>query len=101
MKRHTMKKNTAAVTPDLGSLADDAKALLTATADVAEAKVVEASNRLAAALEKGKDAWEFARDKAVEGAEVTDEAIRGNLYSSIGVAFAVGAVLGFLIGRRE
>jgi ElaB/YqjD/DUF883 family membrane-anchored ribosome-binding protein len=95
-----MKKNTAAITNDFESLATDAKALLAATADVAEAKVIEARQRLADALEKGKDAWKFARDKAVDGAEVTDEAIRGNVYSAIGVAFGFGAVLGFLISRR-
>jgi Uncharacterized conserved protein len=95
------KNNSTAATNNLESLANDAKALLAATADVAEAKVIEARQRLSDALEKGKDAWEFARDKAVEGAEVTDETIRGNLYSAIGVAFGVGAVLGFLISRRE
>ena len=95
-----MKKRTATIATDLEGLAEDAQALLAATAHVAEDKVIEARKRLTTALEKGRDAWDFARDKAVEGARVTDEAIRNNPYQVIGVAFGVGALLGFLLTRR-
>jgi ElaB/YqjD/DUF883 family membrane-anchored ribosome-binding protein len=95
-----MKKRTATIGTELEGLAEDAQALLAATAHVAEDKVIEARKRLATALEKGRDAWDFARDKAVEGARATDEAIRNNPYQVIGVAFGVGALLGFLLTRR-
>ena len=95
-----MKKQTSPISDNLESLAEDARALLAATADVAEDKVVEARKRLASALDTGSDAWASARDKAVEGAKVADEAIHRNPYPAMGVAFGVGALIGFLISRR-
>jgi len=50
-----MNKETQAVKNDLGQLAEDAHALMTATADVAGEKVGEARKRLAAALERAKE----------------------------------------------
>ena len=50
-----MNKETQAISNDVGQLADDARALLTATADVAGEKVGEARKRLAAALERAKE----------------------------------------------
>jgi len=96
-----MKKNNAASRNDLQSLADDAKELLSATAGVAEEKVIQARDRLAAALEKGKDAWESARSNAVERVEATDKLIRANPYPAIGIAFAAGALLACLLSRRD
>ena len=95
-----MKRNTTPISDNLENLAEDARALLAATADAAEDNVVEARKRLAAALESGRNAWESARDKAVEGVKVADEAIHRNPYPAIGVAFGVGALLGFLFSRR-
>ena len=98
MKRHN---NTTQHAPDLESLAEDARALLAATADVAEEKVVEARERLATALDRGKATWVRVQDRAVEGAKVTDHAIRTHPYQALGVAFGVGAVLGLLLSRRN
>jgi hypothetical protein len=50
-----MSKEIQAVKNDLGQLAEDAHALMTATADVAGEKVGEARKRLAAALERAKE----------------------------------------------
>lgn len=88
-------------THDLQYLAEDAKALLAATADVAGEKVIEARRRLTAALERGKEAWSQAQAKAVESAQATDRIIRSHPYQSIGIAFGVGALLGLLITRRR
>jgi ElaB/YqjD/DUF883 family membrane-anchored ribosome-binding protein len=86
---------------DLGTLAEDARALMAATADVAGDKVVEARRRLAAALGRGKQAFGRAREKAVEGAKVADQLVRENPYQTFAIAFGVGAVIGFLLGRRN
>ena len=94
MKRHVE-------THDLESLVADAKALLVATADMAEDKVVEARKRLNGALERGKDAWSTMQAKAVESNKATDEMIRSHPYQSVGIAFGVGALLGLLIARRK
>ncbi len=47
-----MNKQTQATSNDMGTLAEDARALMAATADVAGEKVSEARKRLAAALEQ-------------------------------------------------
>jgi ElaB/YqjD/DUF883 family membrane-anchored ribosome-binding protein len=98
-----MKRNNETTHPvggALETLAEDARALLAATAEVAEDKVIEARRRLANALERGRDTFERVHDKAVEGARATDEMVRTHPYQAIGIAFGVGALLGFLLARR-
>ena len=95
-----MSKQTQAISNDMAQLADDARALVAATADVAGEKVGEARKRLAAALERGKEIYGQARDKAIEGAKAADEAVHEHPYQAIGVAFGVGALLGYLATRR-
>ena len=55
----------------MSQLAEDARALITATADVAGEQVGEARKRLAAALDSGKHLYGVVREKAVEGAKKT------------------------------
>ncbi len=95
-----MDKQTQATSSDLGTLAEDARALMAATADVAGEKVGEARKRLAAALESGKKIFGQVKDKAVEGAKATDEAVREHPYQALAVAFGIGAIVGYLISRR-
>lgn len=83
------------------SLLEDAQELLAATAHVAEEKVVEARKRLASAIEKGKEAWNIVQEKAVAGAKATDEVIREHPYQALGVALGVGAIIGYLLSRRN
>jgi len=80
---------------------EDAKDLLAATGHVAEEKVVEARKRLSAAIEKGREVWNTVSEKTVAGAKATDEAIRENPYKAIGIALGVGALIGFLLSRRN
>jgi ElaB/YqjD/DUF883 family membrane-anchored ribosome-binding protein len=82
-------------------LLEDAQALLVATAHVAEEKVVAARKRLMAAIEKGKEAWTIVQEKAVAGAKATDQVIRENPYKSLGVAFGLGIIIGYLLRRRD
>ena len=84
----------------MGQLAEDARALMTATADVAGEKVGEARQRLAAALERGREIASKVRDKAVAGAKATDEAVHEHPYQAIAVGVGVGAIIGYLIARR-
>ncbi len=95
-----MNKETQAIRNDVTQLADDARTLLTATADVAGEKVVEARKRLAAALENGKEIYGRVRDKAVEGVKVADQTVRENPYQAIAIGVGVGAVIGYLLARR-
>ena len=95
-----MNKQTQAISNDVSQLAEDARALMAATADVAGEKVGEARKRLAAALESGKEIYGRVRDKAVEGAKAADQTVRENPYQAIAIALGVGAVLGYLVSRR-
>jgi len=95
-----MNKHTHASSDDVSQLAEDARALMAATADVAGEKVGEARKRLAAALESGKEIYGRVRDKAVEGAKVADQTVRENPYQAIAIGVGVGALVGYLLGRR-
>jgi len=95
-----MNKQNHTVGNDMGTLAEDARALMAATADVAGEKVGEARKRLAAALESGREIYGRVRDKAVEGARAADQTVRENPYQAIAIAMGVGAIIGFLVVRR-
>lgn len=53
-----------------------------------------------AAIGNAKSAYNLAQSKAVAGARATDTAIRDNPYQTIGIAFGVGLLIGFLINRK-
>ena len=95
-----MNKPTHAVSDAMGTLAEDARSLMSATADVAGEKVGEARKRLAAALESGKEFYGRVREKAVEGAKATDQTVQEHPYQAIGIAVGVGVLLGYLVSRR-
>jgi len=95
-----MNKETQAAGNDMGTLSEDARALMAATADVAGEKVGDARKRLAAALDSAKEMAGRVRDKAVEGAKAADEAVREHPYQAIGIAFLVGGIIGYLVSRR-
>ena len=95
-----MNKQTQAISNDMGQLAEDARALMAATADVAGEKVGEARKRLAAALDRGKEIYGRVREKAVEGAKAADEAVHEHPYQAIAIALGVGAILGYIVARR-
>jgi ElaB/YqjD/DUF883 family membrane-anchored ribosome-binding protein len=79
---------------DLSNLADDARALMVATADVASEKVGEARKRLA-------DALESARTKAVGGAKAVDKAVRQHPYQAVAIGVGVGTIIGYMLARRS
>jgi ElaB/YqjD/DUF883 family membrane-anchored ribosome-binding protein len=95
-----MNKETQAISDDIGTLAEDARTLMAATADVAGEKVVEARKRLAAALERGKEIYGCVREKAVEGAKAADVAVHEHPYQAIAIGVGVGALIGYLVARR-
>lgn len=96
-----MNKQKESTGNDIGTLADDARALMASTADVAGEKVSEARKRLAAALERGKEIAGDVRDKAVEGTKVVDQKVRKNPYQAIAIGVGVGLLIGYLAGRRR
>jgi ElaB/YqjD/DUF883 family membrane-anchored ribosome-binding protein len=95
-----MKQETQAITEDMEKLAEDARALMNATADVAGDKIGEARKRLASALERSKEIYGQVRDKAVQGAKAADVVVREHPYQAIAIGVGVGALLGYLLARR-
>jgi ElaB/YqjD/DUF883 family membrane-anchored ribosome-binding protein len=95
-----MNQETQAIRNDMGQLAEDAQALMAATADVAGEKVVAARKRLAAALESAKEIAANVREKAIAGAQVADQTVRENPYQAIAVGVGVGVIVGYLLARR-
>jgi ElaB/YqjD/DUF883 family membrane-anchored ribosome-binding protein len=85
---------------DFKQLMRDAEELLKATAGEAGEKVKEVRARLTKALESAKTTSGYLQDKTVETAKAADQTIREHPYESIGVAFGVGLLIGFLVARR-
>ena len=86
-----MNNRTQTEMNDLGTLAEDARVLMAATADVAGEKANEARKRVAAALEGSKDIYGRVKDKAVKGAKVADQTVRANPYQAIAVVSESGS----------
>jgi ElaB/YqjD/DUF883 family membrane-anchored ribosome-binding protein len=95
-----MNKPTETTHNDIGTLAADARDLLTATADVAGEKVGEARRRLSAALDHARQIAGNVRDQAIAGAKVADQKVRENPYQAIAIGVGVGVLVGYLVGRR-
>jgi ElaB/YqjD/DUF883 family membrane-anchored ribosome-binding protein len=95
-----MNKHKESTGSDMSALAEDARALMAATADVAGEKVTEARKRLAAALERGKEIAGNVRDQAVKGAKVVDQKVRENPYQAVAIGVGVGVLIGYLAARR-
>jgi ElaB/YqjD/DUF883 family membrane-anchored ribosome-binding protein len=86
---------------DSQTLVNDARALLDATAEVADEKVTAARKRLASALESAKEVTQRIHERAMDGARQADRTIRSHPYESIAVALGLGALLGMAFGRRN
>jgi ElaB/YqjD/DUF883 family membrane-anchored ribosome-binding protein len=95
-----MNKQKESTDGDRSALAEDARALMAATANVAGERVSEARKRLTAALERGREIAGNVRDKAVEGAKVVDQKVRKNPYQAIAIGVGVGGLIGYLAVRR-
>jgi len=96
----TRSKQRQAIGNDIVQLREDAHALIGATADAAGEKVGGARKRLAVGLERGKEMSGRVREKAVEGVKAADEAMHEHPYQTIGIAFGVGTLVGYLVARR-
>ena len=92
-------RSTHAVQHDMSQLAENAAALVSATADVAGDQVAEARHRLSAVLDRAKDLYGLARDKALDGGHAADEAARDHLYATLAMGVGAGLLAGYLFAR--
>jgi len=96
--------NTQKLMKDLRAVIADAEALMAATASTAGTEVREARARAEETFEQARARLEsFEEDLQAHAKEALGDAesyVRENPWQSIGIAAAVGLVLGVLIGRR-
>jgi len=85
---------------DARTLADEARALLSATSEITDEKIAEARQRLTDALARRNELCDRVQEKTNEGAKAVDQVIRDHPYGSLAVAFGVGALVGCLTTRR-
>lgn len=89
---------------DIKSVISDAEEMLSATADQAGEKVSNLRARIQVRLHDAKlrlvDAEEALLAKTKAAARATDEYVHDSPWTAIGVAAAVGVVLGLALGRR-
>lgn len=85
---------------DVDNFAEDAGHLIDTTATVAGARYDEACKGLSAALERGKDLYGVARQRAVKETRPADVGLHDNLYQTVLIGIGVGALLGYLVARR-
>jgi ElaB/YqjD/DUF883 family membrane-anchored ribosome-binding protein len=91
-----MNRHTKTIRNDIGRLAEDARAMVAATANVAGEGVSEARQRLASSLESGRNFVDHVKEKTVEGGQATNKAVHLHPYQAMGLAFGVGAIAGVL-----
>lgn len=84
----------------MSQLAEDANALMAATADVAGEQVGEARKRLANALERSKTIYGRVREWEVEGVEAAGDAMHKHPYEAIAIGLGVAALISFFVAHR-
>jgi ElaB/YqjD/DUF883 family membrane-anchored ribosome-binding protein len=96
-----MNEQTQPFRENLTTLADHARGLIHATSEAAEEKIVAARNRLSAAFGSGKEGLENLRGRTMDGAKTAGRAAQTHPYQTLGLALAVGTLVGMLIGRHK
>jgi ElaB/YqjD/DUF883 family membrane-anchored ribosome-binding protein len=96
-----MSKHKNGIQESAGILVDDTRALLAATAECAEEKVMAAREHISDVLDSAKDTYGVVQKRAVQSVKSADKAIRANPYQALGIALGVGVIVGFLVRRRH
>jgi ElaB/YqjD/DUF883 family membrane-anchored ribosome-binding protein len=92
------------IAQDVKAVIADAEELLRATASEAGERAAQTRARIQESLQQAKaklgEAEELIRDRSREAARYTDEYVHENPWQAVGVAAAVGLLLGLLLTRR-
>lgn len=96
--------STRKLMDDLRAVVADAEALMAATAHDASDKARDARHKAASSVEQARARLEEFEDeltsRAKAAAEDAHRYVRDNPWQSLGVAAAVGVLVGLLLGRR-
>ena len=97
-------RNGGAYSEEWKNLVADVEDLVKKVANVDDAEIAEIRSKVEHTLARAKTTTEegiaAVRGKAGEVSEVTDEYVRENPWAAIGIAAAIGIVIGFVAGRR-
>jgi ElaB/YqjD/DUF883 family membrane-anchored ribosome-binding protein len=96
----TASKQTEKLVNDVKTVVRDAEDLIKATGTDLSERTREARDRLKVGLDSARETARKAESKLRDGVRETDVLIREYPYQSIGIAAAVGLLLGVLLGRR-
>ncbi len=95
-----IEQSTQKLLRDLQAVVHDGEELLKAGTQNLSERGMAARERLAAALEVAKETRRRLEERVRASAEAGDQYIREHPYESIGVAFGIGMLIGFLLNRR-
>jgi ElaB/YqjD/DUF883 family membrane-anchored ribosome-binding protein len=85
----------------MGTLAEDARGLMAASAHVAADEVAAARKRFEIAFKSGKALVAQGRKEVFGRVRAADQAVRTKPGRTISLAFGLDAVVGFLLARRD
>lgn len=98
------KTSTDKLFEDLKAVVEDAEALLSATAGQAGDRIAEARSRTEATVKAARkrmgDLQEDVIEQTKEAAEQAEEYVRSNPWQAVGIAAAVGVIIGLMLSRR-
>jgi ElaB/YqjD/DUF883 family membrane-anchored ribosome-binding protein len=95
-----MKEHTQAIYDDMEQLAEDARGLFVATADIAGDAVTDARKKLGEALERGKQMARNIENDAVSNTRCTMNYLSDHRYQAIVIGLSIGAIIGCLFACR-
>jgi len=103
MKNHRAKhfETPDALRHDAHTLAEDAQALLDVTRETMDEKVQAARERLSETIKHSREMYSELQQQVVKKARKADEAIHEHPYQTAFAAMGVGAMLGFILSRRN
>jgi len=99
MTQHTSSEDR--LVGELHEVVGEAEALLKATATSSGAGSRELRARVQASLDQARQRLHELQDKARAAGKATDAYVHTNPWQAIGMAAAVGVVIGLLLGRRR
>lgn len=91
---------TEQLVDDLRCLAEDAGKLFQQNGQPAVDATRDVRDHLAEALRSAEKTLEALNQKAAEGLDSTDKMIRSRPYKALGIALAIGVVIGLVVKRK-
>ncbi len=97
----SLPESTDSTVTELKTLLAEAEQVLSDTSDTAASGIASLRDRTRAALEKGRETAHVAMEAAKHRAAQADAAVHAHPYIAVGVAAAVGLLLGALLTRSH